>query len=359
MSLRILLHAIDTAANKYKRHIEPWIAISVDFYVRVFVRIFQSPAEVKRSCLKRSYVVQSSQCPSFYIQPMGMMHKQAFTGAVNTVPMICPETGGRMKIGGPFWSAPIHKQDVIDELLLRVEALEENSSVKTGKDNNEVEDSKPNANEDRDDESVSVPATIVRLKGLLTSVSEELKDVPLYYMLPDLASTLHVSSPIMRDVQAALINAGYRVSQSHREPNAVKTDAPAEVVWDIMRCWCAKYAPEVLTKKYSPSCTAILTKTPKLVADFTIPEILLQPKKKATRFPPNPEINWGPKRRAGRLVKEQSAVAAVTITANTTETDQMEIQDSLKIESHDIDQDEELMEPVDKKSRDDDVERQL
>ena len=34
---------------------------------------------------------------------------------------------------------------------------------------------------------------------------------------------------------------GYRVSCFHREPNSVKTDAPVEALWDIMRCWCAKY----------------------------------------------------------------------------------------------------------------------
>ena len=34
MSLRILLHAIDSTANKYSRHIVPWISLSVDFYIR-------------------------------------------------------------------------------------------------------------------------------------------------------------------------------------------------------------------------------------------------------------------------------------------------------------------------------------
>ena len=46
MSLRILLNALETAANRYKRYIVPWLSLSVDFYVRVFVRVFESPAEV-------------------------------------------------------------------------------------------------------------------------------------------------------------------------------------------------------------------------------------------------------------------------------------------------------------------------
>ena len=76
-----------------------------------------------------------------------------------------------------------------------------------------------------------------RLHGLLTAVSEELPDVPLYYTLPSLCETVHCSSPKMDDVRSALVNAGYRVSAFHKEADAIKTDAPNSVVWDIMRCW--------------------------------------------------------------------------------------------------------------------------
>ena len=117
-ALRILLHSIDSTANKYKRYIVPWISVSVDFYVRVFVRVFESPAEVKKSCLRRSYVYQSTRCPSFYLQPMAVNFKQGnFHGAAITAPSACEETDGKLKIGGPIWSAPIHQQDVVDNIL--------------------------------------------------------------------------------------------------------------------------------------------------------------------------------------------------------------------------------------------------
>lgn len=37
--------------------------------------------------------------------------------------------------------------------------------------------------------------------------------------------------------RSALLHAGFRVSLSHACKNAVKTDAPASALWDIMRCW--------------------------------------------------------------------------------------------------------------------------
>ena len=76
-----------------------------------------------------------------------------------------------------------------------------------------------------------------RLHGLLTAVSEELPDVPLHYTLPSLCETVHCSSPKLDDFRSALVNAGYRVSAFHKEADAIKTDAPNNVVWDIIRCW--------------------------------------------------------------------------------------------------------------------------
>ena len=37
--------------------------------------------------------------------------------------------------------------------------------------------------------------------------------------------------------RSAILNQGYRVSISHANANAIKTDAPHHVLWDIMRCW--------------------------------------------------------------------------------------------------------------------------
>ena len=37
--------------------------------------------------------------------------------------------------------------------------------------------------------------------------------------------------------RSALLHAGYRVSITHTSAEAVKTDAPPSVVWDIMRAW--------------------------------------------------------------------------------------------------------------------------
>ena len=47
----------------------------------------------------------------------------------------------------------------------------------------------------------------------------------------------------MKMFKAALVNAGYRVSAYHKEPQAIKTDAPNHVVWDVVRAYCKEHPP--------------------------------------------------------------------------------------------------------------------
>ena len=48
-ALRVLLYAIETAANRHGRHIQPLLSVSIDFYVRVFVRVYTSSLVVKQA----------------------------------------------------------------------------------------------------------------------------------------------------------------------------------------------------------------------------------------------------------------------------------------------------------------------
>jgi tRNA G26 N,N-dimethylase Trm1 len=47
-ALRLVLHTLATSAARYGRYITPLLSLSIDFYVRVFVRIDTSPMETKR-----------------------------------------------------------------------------------------------------------------------------------------------------------------------------------------------------------------------------------------------------------------------------------------------------------------------
>ena len=324
LALRILLYSLSTAAAKYGRTIKPILSVGMNFYVRVFVEVWDDKAGVISRSLDHGSVYQSTRCPSFHIVPHGQnanKNKHVFQPARAPPVPSCEETGGPFKVAGPIWLASLHDYDVIDEAVARLELP--------------------------DGGTVHPLHRKTAIHGLLTVCGEELSDVPLYYTLPDLAHTLRCPCPPANVFKAALANAGYRMSAYHKEPNALKTDAPNSVIWDVMRAWCKDHPPKKEGKKSKkkqmkkqklrdakiggdnadggeegiPGNTSealksagdlILATEPKIFVDFTIPQGL-DKKKKAQRFPMNPEKNWGPKPRATnkrKALKESSEAPA-------------------------------------------------
>lgn len=137
----------------------------------------------------------------------------------------------------------------------------------------------------------------LRVRALMTTVLEELPDVPLYFNLHDVCRTLHCSAPKAEIIKSAIINAGFRASPTHCNPLGIKTDAPWEVIWDIMRCWVAEHPSKRI--ELNSYAGKLMAKQPVLKADFSraVGAVSEAKKTKQARFLPNPEPNWGPKAR--------------------------------------------------------------
>jgi len=142
---------------------------------------------------------------------------------------------------------------------------------------------------------------------MLSATAAELHDVPLYYSMHAMCKVLHCQVPTLASVRSAIQAAGYRVSQAHTEPLALKSDAPPRVLWDIMRCW-VRANPTKPPKETSPAYK-LLAQEPQLEADFTIrPGTESGTKKVGAMFVPAPEANWGPKARAsGKRGRDKSS----------------------------------------------------
>ncbi|XP_007421017.1 tRNA (guanine(26)-N(2))-dimethyltransferase [Python bivittatus] len=275
MALRIILHSLDLRANCYQRYIVPLLSVSVDFYIRVFVRVFSGPSKVKASASKQALVYNCVGCGSFHIQRLGKMVSDGKN--FNYKPACGPPVGPSCEhchqhhqLAGPMWAAPLHDLGFVQRVLSAVEC------------------------------NPGRFQTNQRIQGILSMVMEELSDVPLYYTLDKLSKTIHSNSPSLLQFRSALLHAGYQVSLSHACKNAIKTDAPSSVLWDIMRCW--EQLNPVKRERLSESSPAahILSVEPKLQASFTV-RADANPKsrkQRLKRFQMNPEPFWGPKARA-------------------------------------------------------------
>ncbi|XP_032533229.1 tRNA (guanine(26)-N(2))-dimethyltransferase [Chiroxiphia lanceolata] len=275
MALRIVLHSLDLRANCYQRFVEPLLSLSADFYVRVFVRVFTGQAKVKASASKQALVFHCVGCGSHRLQRLGRAtpHGSGLKfGAASGPPVgpTCEFCHHRHQLGGPIWAEPLHDPEFVGGVLGALER------------------------------SPGRFATEPRLRGVLSVISEELGDVPLYYTLDGLSSTIRSNTPSLLQLRSALLHAGFRVSLSHACKNAVKTDAPPAVLWDIMRCW-AKLHPVKLERLPDTSPAArILSVEPTLQASFALRDDANPSSRKRglKRFPENPEAFWGPKARA-------------------------------------------------------------
>uniref|UniRef100_A0A8C5D414 tRNA (guanine(26)-N(2))-dimethyltransferase n=1 Tax=Gouania willdenowi TaxID=441366 RepID=A0A8C5D414_GOUWI len=275
MALRIILHSLDQRAGVYQRYIQPLLSVSVDFYIRVFVRVFTGQATVKNSASKQALVYNCVGCGSFHLQRMGgipshFVHMKYSAASGPPVGTECEHCGQRHQLGGPLWAEPIHDSQFVHKVLSAVAG------------------------------NPSRFGTAKRIEGMLSVVTEELDDVPLYYTVDSLSSTIHCNTPPLLKFRSALLHAGHRVSISHACKNAIKTDAPSAAIWDIMRCW-EKMNP-VKREKLSVTSPAfkILSTEPSLEACFTAREDANPQSRKRhlTRFQENPHAFWGPKARA-------------------------------------------------------------
>ena len=71
IGLRILLQSINSHAVRYSKYIVPLLSLSIDFYFRVFVLVFDSQMKAKESLANIGNVFVCSECSTFYPQNFG------------------------------------------------------------------------------------------------------------------------------------------------------------------------------------------------------------------------------------------------------------------------------------------------
>ena len=128
-ALRVLLGCVERHATQFKRMIVPMVSLSVDYYVRVFVRVFTSPGAVKKSASKMGYVLQCSSCGSHEVVPMmklvttkGKKGGESLKYKTGSLPIGSSSTCSQcqhvnVQITGPMWIDPLFDSEVLKQLM--------------------------------------------------------------------------------------------------------------------------------------------------------------------------------------------------------------------------------------------------
>jgi tRNA (guanine26-N2/guanine27-N2)-dimethyltransferase len=276
MGLRILLASINQIASKKGKFIVPLMSCSIDFYCRIFLQVFNSQNEAKNALTKSSHVLKCSSCDYIDFIPLATVKKGKYVIPDLDHNAKCTVCSGKIKIAGPIWSEPIHNTEFVTSALDRVTKEKLNF------------------------------ATSTRMIGFLTVISKEIARSPLYYDVPTITSHLKLAAPKISLIRSVIANAGYLVSQSHCNQDALKTTAPISFIYSA-------FVQNHINSKtgQTPAPGSLLEKFMKdpnpPTLDFTLrQEMLLNSRESGVaKFMPNPEPNWGPKPRAQNKRKNE------------------------------------------------------
>lgn len=260
--LRLVLNGLAMSAARYGLSIEPLLSLSIDFYARVFVRVYRSPAQVK-FLAGNSMIVYNcdSGCGAWSTQSLAST-KQKLDRKGNPIyhhslaqgPAAgphCEHCGFKTHLAGPMWGGPLHNPRFIQKILdilpsldretyqtiPRIEgmlttALEEDLDLTPSMTKPTTE-----TNTEPQAQAIDDPAIIPRLDP---AVREQF---PFYFSLSSLSKVLHCSTAPIDEFRGALLSCGYRSTRSHAKPNSIRTDAPWSVIWEIMREWVRQHSP--------------------------------------------------------------------------------------------------------------------
>lgn len=239
---------------------------------------------------------------------------------------------------GPFWLGPLHYKPFLQRALARVTAKENeglfatqtriigsltvcSEELQQGEEEyfNRVlpsrieklkQEKKAAAAADSAVAAAAAPKTTAATTAASSSAatSKPSTSVPalppvsslLFYSPSLMFQIVGASCPKLTLVRSAIFNAGYAVSQTHCMHNGLKTNAPAQVMWDIIRCYIHEN-PVVHGQRPGSIGERIMSTPPTLKADWTFDRRsdMSSTASGVAKFLPNPEEHWGPKARAG------------------------------------------------------------
>jgi tRNA (guanine26-N2/guanine27-N2)-dimethyltransferase len=271
--LRLLLHAIASSAGRYGMAIEPLLSLSIDYYIRVFVRIRKSPNDVKMLAGKTMIVYHcESGCGAWTTQFLARnkvtsnkngdkLYKYGFA-AGPSADEHCQHCGFKTHLSGPMYGGPLHNVGFVQRMLAQLNEVDRETYPTMDR----IEGMLHTAMEEitfgaKQDKTNDANHTKILDPLIPKADPAEIDHHPFFFIASSVAKILHCSAPPLAPLRGALRHAGFRVTMSHCKAGSIKTDASWRDIWHIMLEWVRQRAPLKNTpKKLSPGL-AIIAKT--------------------------------------------------------------------------------------------------
>lgn len=192
MGLRILIGSIVREAAKFEKGIRPLFSHATRHYVRVYAEILNGAGNADKSVKELGFIAWCPECKRL----------ETKNGLAVFMNEECPVCNRKRKISGPLWLGKLKEVDFCNEIISELQSLPLNKK----------------------DEAIK----------LLTICRDE-ADIPFFYDQHLLCEILRISAPPMEPFLDNLRKAGYTATRTHFSGTSFKTDAPVELVLEILK----------------------------------------------------------------------------------------------------------------------------
>lgn len=189
VGLRVLLGYIARRAAELDKYLEPILGVFHDHYFRLFVRIDRSASKSHKMISENlGYILYCKNCL-----------QRTHINDLNSANFNCLRCGGKLELLGPLWVGVINNKEFLNQLIDLVKGR------------------------------YDYLGNHARLLKLLSTIRDEV-EVPYYYDLTSIASSLKVNIPKIDETIECLENMGFKASRTHLTPTGIKTTAGVEAV---------------------------------------------------------------------------------------------------------------------------------
>lgn len=192
IGLRILAGFISRTFAKYKKFIRVKFSHSTEHYMRLYLTVGKGAKKTDKSLKSMGFIAHCDKC----------LYRLLISGFAPQVPLNCPSCSGQLKVAGPLWLGNLSESDFVKKMIdiLPLKSIKkEKEACKILK---------------RNYKESFAPAT--------------------FYDLHKICKNLKISSPPLKMVLEKLYEKEYIVSRTHIKPTGIKTNAPVEIIKEIV-----------------------------------------------------------------------------------------------------------------------------
>ncbi|MFQ6076546.1 MAG: tRNA (guanine(10)-N(2))-dimethyltransferase, partial [Candidatus Bathyarchaeia archaeon] len=192
LAVRLLTSCLALSAARHGFGINILLSHSTDHYVRVYAQIRRGAELANESLGKIGYILHCFNC----------LHRKVSLG-ITSFPMIeCDRCGGRMDVAGPLWLGELSNLEFCSRM--------------------------------REDAGKVSLSEAKRVERLLSHVLREVDGPPTYFVVDKVSEKMGLPTPSKSKVIQSLIERGYRAAPTHFNPRGVKSNAPIEIVEEVV-----------------------------------------------------------------------------------------------------------------------------